>query len=356
MLRYAAFSIFFVATLWSSETLAEQPPGCTLSQPPIYNLVGSDQKSRYQAVKGGATLLNSFLVTQYNKKVKESVESAMQKPVADAANALKWSKEKGAVIEVVMERDSNQNLPARLLLVSFVGVGSCMYDVLVAHWSQPQLYPSPDPGFKVDDDTSFFAWETYADRKPTIHVDVPGSRGPILDRVRADGETAKLLSDRASFDEGKRLLALADQSKAMEGNLAAIKEIDDAAKIIRDSQQKRSEIDAALKTALFEQSRLQEASDSTASFERILSLASLASNAIGMLSSSNLSQEEKLKIESAKSADDIKGVIATKITETQTRIEYEQGQYKLIQQTYQKSKSYIVDKAKANGAPGTILP
>ena len=343
-----------VATTASSPAYGDQPPGCTLARP-SYDIVGPDQQSRYKTVKGGVTLLNAFLTTEYNDKVKQSIDAAIKQPAVDASDALKWSREKGAVIEVVLERDSNQFQPAKLLYVAYIGVGPCMYDVLASQWSKPQLYPSPDAGYHIDDDSSFFAWETYEGGKATLHVDVPGSRAPILDRVRADGETAKVLNQRQTADEGRRLLALADEAKTMEGVLAAQRELDAAALAIRDGQQRFSTIDAALQTALFEQGRLQAASDATASFQKILSLASLAANAENMLSS-DLTQEEKLKLESAKSADDIRGLIALKITETKSKIEYEQGQYKSVQEVYQKNKSYIVDKARTDGAPKSVLP
>src|SRR5574343_1660447 len=156
---------------------------------------------RYQAFKANQTAakgFKSFLNAIFSFGVSQNISNALITPTIEAANHLKWTGQKGGLVEVLLQKPIAADFPAELLSVGFVGGGDCPYNVLTEVLAKDQMRPGPKQGYKLDNDASFFVWVTLQNRAAKISTVAPGSRGLIVDKVLGDNAAQVVLASSAN--------------------------------------------------------------------------------------------------------------------------------------------------------------
>jgi hypothetical protein len=353
-------TIGFVALMVVAPTIGAQsfPTGggasCSVSTIPYALLDGAEQYKRLDALRR-LRGIKSWLDALYSVGVSRQINESLASQMSRANELLKWSGAKGVLLDVTMQVDLAYKFPPKLLSTSILGFGGCPYDVLVDNVGKPTIFPGPSEGYRIDPTSSFFVWGVAEGGTIKLSPMPPGSRGPLMESALADKSTREFLKANKQFSEHQRLLAIAQEARKRAGTEEAKTAIDDAAKTIRETQEKRTSIEAELKEAIAEQNRIAGATAWLTSLEKVVAVAQLGIQVNAMLAP-NAPPSVKSAIEKAASPEDLKNAVAIYAQDNRSKVEYQDGQYKLIVERYNSISAVLVKRAKEEGAPDQVIP
>ncbi|MBL0427797.1 hypothetical protein [Ramlibacter alkalitolerans] len=318
---------------------------------------GTEAATRWQGVQDRAGNIKDVLDYLFSKAQEKAITQRMTEHSVYVKDLLQWTGAKGVLVAVVMQSDVGQQMPPTYLSSEVVGAGGCPYDVLVAASLKPsdKLYPSPAQGSRVDEDASFFFWATKQSDNLKWTVLAPGSRGPLLDRAKADADLKRLLADKQPVDEANRLLALAAETRRRAVDDEVKKLTAQAAKDLKDVAAQRAAIQQELNSALHAADAAKGATAWIEKAQLMVSIGSLAAQVNAMLKPTAPAST----LNAVNSASDVKGLndaVTTYLSEVTKKVEFKQGQLKTVVETYEKVKVTITGEAQKAGAPPGALP
>lgn len=315
--------------------------------------------NRWERINNTAGAWQDFLNFAFTVGQSKQIEGGVAAFDSRADAMLRWSKEKGVLISVVMQRDTTQQQPPRHLYTEVVGVGSCPYDALVKSLMTPTPSLSRKPpaeGSVLDADSSFFYWIA-RDRKGALirSIVAPGSQTRLVDRAKADVALKDAMGRRADDDLSKRLLVLAEEVRRQRVS-ADVRAINlQATAALKAADKERRRIDEELQKALAAQSAAADARGWVGQLSTVLAIGTLAGQVHSMLKTT-APQETLDKLKTAPSAAELSGVISLYEKEQSSRIETLNGTKKSVLETYKIQRLIITDQARKTGAPNEVLP
>lgn len=315
------------------------------------SMAGVRRFEKFKSTQKKVGSYKSFLDAVFSKGVGIRVNDGINAVVPEAAEHLRWTREKGALVEVLMQRDKVDFAPAELLGVSFLGGGSCPYNVLLEHLSKDRIGPAPRDGYRIDNDESLFLWVTLNDGKVTTSTVAPGSRGPVMAKLVGDSEAQKVVRSHAVARELEQLRGLVREIERMTNSAIVKKQVRLAVEGIEEALQERRNIDLELQRALKEQESIANARAWIDSLQTVLAIAQLGLQVSSMLSDAPLETREGVK--SSKSASDMRNVISAyelSVTDRKTQVLKDQT---VIQERTIQYRETVLQNATALGAPST---
>lgn len=182
-------TLLLVATVllladWSSEVLG-QTRNQTLERIQYYRDVGRLMRQ-----------MRPFITEAKNREAAFSQIEPIGSLVEDH---LAWTGDRGALIEVRIERLKNQDIPITAVIGDpvLVGFGDAPAEVLAVEISKPRVLPGPRDGFEEWNDGSFFLWAEPKDYwlglRNTLHVGlIPPELSSVVraEAIKLDSETS----------------------------------------------------------------------------------------------------------------------------------------------------------------------
>ncbi len=351
----AALALVCVAQNGAAQEVIVSPQVCSVTGGTPYD-VAAAYLDRVQHLQTAGDGLQAFIQSFYEAGVQNRIQTALVPLAERSREVLVWSQAKGAVVEVLMERDALGAQPPRFLAARLVAVGVCPYDVLVENAAKPAVGVGPSPDYRIDEGSSYYLWNTLnPDGTIKSAVVMPGSRGPVRQRALADEAALKLLNGTKKERYRDTVLALAAQAIRVETDAAVRKTIADAAASLADSAARRGKIEADLRDAVEQEKRAAGAVAWIAQLQNVLSLAQLVVHASAMLGPAATSAD-MATLKSVKDLEQLKGFLGALVTTSSQKRVTHQGQLSLIEVEESQSTQILIDRAEAGGAPTEALP
>lgn len=317
-------------------------------------MAGLKRYKTFKATQGAASGVKGFLNAVFSFGVSQKISKQVQEKALEASNHLKWTGQKGGLIEILMQSPIAADIPAELLSVTFIGGGDCPYNVLTENLSKDQMGPGARNGYKIDNDASFYTWVSLEKGvTPKVTTVAPGSRGLIVDKVIGDKAAKAALTSSASAREIDQLRSLVREIERVETSAKVTKEVRETLKKREDIKASIWAVEQSLQQALKEQTSAAQAMAWIDSLDQALTFAKLVSQVSSLANSAPKSTIDAIK--KAKTKEELKSALADYQVMTLDTVTSYQKDKAIIQERLVLYRKTITDTAKKNGAPESAL-